>query len=153
MRPPALLAAALLLSAACAQPRQGAAAGSALAEGTPPAQSAPPAAEGDTGRIARLEREARALARTEGCDSDGSCRAAPLGSRACGGPRAYLPYCATTTDTVALMARLQELKRAEDDYNRSSGMMSTCEFREAPVVVREGRSCRFVGREGREEVP
>ena len=53
-------------------------------------------------RLSRLEREARALARTDGCDSLAQCRTAPVGWRSCGGPRTYLVYCAATTDTVTL---------------------------------------------------
>jgi len=63
------------------------------------------AARDDTSRIARLEREARALAHAEGCTA-GACRTAPVGSRPCGGPRTYLVYCAATTDSAALFAKL-----------------------------------------------
>src|SRR5687767_11462344 len=54
----------------------------------------------DTTRLARMEREARALVRTSGCDAASSCRTAPVGWRACGGPRSYVVYCAASTDTV-----------------------------------------------------
>ena len=92
----------------------------------------------------RLEQEARALAKTEGCTSTSACRTAPVGWRGCGGPRTYLLYCATTTDTVALFRKLKELEDAEKAYNAKSGMMSTCEFRMPPGTKLEGRSCREV---------
>lgn len=93
-------------------------------------------------RLARLEQEARALAKLDGCATTGQCRTAPMGWRGCGGPRTYLVYCAATTDTVALVRKLAELEQAERAYNASSGMMSTCELRAPPAVRLDGRSCR-----------
>lgn len=100
------------------------------------------AAEGDQPKIARLEREARAIAKTTGCHSASACRTAPVGARSCGGPRTYLVYCAATTDTVALFRKLRELETAEKAYNEKSGLMSTCEMRIAPRTVLEAGSCR-----------
>jgi hypothetical protein len=93
-------------------------------------------------RLVRLEQEARAIARTEGCTGAEACRTAPVGWRGCGGPRSYVTYCATTTDTLALMRKLKELEDAEREYNASSGMMSTCEFRMPPGVRLDGGRCR-----------
>lgn len=107
----------------------------------------PPATVQDTNvaeqeHLTRLEQEARALARTDGCDSLAQCRTAPLGWRSCGGPRDYLVYCAATTDTVALFRKLAELEAAEQAYNLRSGMMSPCAMRQPPRVALRGRSCR-----------
>jgi len=93
-------------------------------------------------RLSRLEREARALAHTSGCDSLAQCRTAPLGWRSCGGPRTYLVYCAATTDTVALFRKLAELEAAEKEYNLKSGLMSSCIMRQPPQVSIRGGSCR-----------
>lgn len=146
----------ILLLAACApssSPRDAAAADDPSAA-SPPASAAPappPAsaagAETDSTRIARLEREARALAHTEGCTA-GECRTAPVGSRPCGGPRTYVPYCAASTDSAALFAKLAELARAEEAFNTANGMMSTCEFRTPPAAALEGGRC--VARESQE---
>jgi len=97
-------------------------------------------AESDTSRIARLEREARALAHAEGCAA-GQCRTAPVGSRPCGGPRTYIVYCAAKTDSAALFAKLAELARAEDEYNRRNQLASTCELRMPPGVALSGGRC------------
>jgi hypothetical protein len=112
-----------------------------------PDTPASPAVASDTGpddrpRLARLEREARDLAKTAGCSSVSACRTAPVGWRGCGGPRSYLVYCAATTDTVALFRKLKELENAEKDYNAKSGMMSTCEYRMPPGVKLDGGSCK-----------
>jgi hypothetical protein len=93
-------------------------------------------------RIQRLEREARALARVDGCTSGGECRAAPVGDRACGGPRTYIVYCARTTDSVALYQKLDELSEAERTYNQQQGAASTCEFRMPPRLLAGLGSCR-----------
>ena len=100
-----------------------------------------PAGEADTARLARLEREARALAKQDGCGASAQCRTAPVGSRPCGGPRDYLAYCAATTDSAALFRTLDELARAEEEYNRAAGMMSTCEFRMPPTVSATAGRC------------
>src|SRR5687767_9178528 len=71
----------------------------------------------DTARLAQLEREAQALVSTTGCAAATSCRTAPVGSRGCGGPRSYVVYCPASTDTVALLRKLEELRRAEMQYN------------------------------------
>lgn len=129
----------LLLGAAigCTAPRAG-------GNGDTPTAGAAREVPSDSATVARLEREARALARADGCSAGGDCRAAPLGARPCGGPRDYLVYCARTTDSSALYRKLEELRQAETAYNQRTGAMSTCEFREPPRVGAVGNSCRVV---------
>jgi len=131
-----VLACALPFASACTRgPRQG--------EGQPQqGETPPPPAETAQQRVQRVEREARALARAEGCEGAGDCRAAPVGDRPCGGPRTYVVYCARTTDSVALYRKLDELARAERAYNQEQGLASTCEFRTPPPVAASGGSCR-----------
>ena len=97
--------------------------------------------QSDWAAIEKLEAEAKNVAKISGCDASGDCRAAPVGSRACGGPRYYIPYCARTTDSVALYRKLDEVAAAEREYNRKNNVMSTCEFRMAPTVESVGGSC------------
>ena len=123
---------ALAVLVACATPPQ---------RGAESAMSRSGDAPSDTARLARLEREARALARTEGCASASACRMAPVGWRGCGGPRTYIAYCAATTDSVALFRKLDELKAAETAYNEQVGMLSTCEMRLPPPVAVQGGRC------------
>jgi len=137
----AMLAAATVV--ACAKPTADDRA-SRDAAGPPLQQPSLPA--GDTATdptLHRLEREAVALAKGDGCSSVDQCRSAPVGNRPCGGPRYYVPYCSLTTDSVALFAKLAELSKAESDYNRKSGMMSTCEMRMPSELAHVGGSCRF----------
>jgi hypothetical protein len=96
----------------------------------------------DWAQIVALEDQAKALANAAGCASAAQCRTAPVGSRACGGPRYYIVYCAATTDSAALFQKLDAVATAEQAYNTRYKMMSTCEFRLAPTVGLAGGSCQ-----------
>ncbi len=143
-----LLAAAALLAGAACSPQSRAPGDSTRSIGS---VIAPPPTDTTTRvrdttpdarpRLVKLEQEARALAKTDGCSSASACRTAPMGWRGCGGPRTYLVYCAATTDTVALFRKLKELEDAERAYNASSGMISSCEFRMPPGVKLDGQRC------------
>jgi hypothetical protein len=132
--PPALVSVVGAVAAACNAPRQPATPSHETGQAT--------VQETAQERIQRLEREARALARVDGCTSGGECRAASVGDRACGGPRTYIVYCARTTDSVALYRKLDELAEAERAYNQQQGVASTCEFRMPPRLVAGLGSCR-----------
>lgn len=117
---------------------------------SPPAASIDPpggpgknsaAQEADWAGILQLETQAKALAKTEGCTSSGDCRSAPVGQKACGGPRYYIAWCAKSTDSAALYSKLAEITKAEQAYNQKYQIVSTCEFRVAPAVVSSGGSC------------
>lgn len=92
-------------------------------------------------RVRELEQRARALANPDGCDRADQCASAPVGAKACGGPRTYLVYCKATTDEAALLRALDELKRVEEEYNRAAGIVSDCAMAMAPAIRVEGRSC------------
>ena len=96
----------------------------------------------DWSQIVTLENQAKGLVKVDGCSSADECRSAAVGSRACGGPRYYLVYCAKTTDTVALFSKLKEVAAAEEEYNRRYQILSTCEFRMPPKVALVGSSCQ-----------
>jgi hypothetical protein len=95
----------------------------------------------DWEQIVAIENEAKALVKTDGCSSADQCRTAAVGSRACGGPRYYLVYCAKTTDTAALFRKLEAIATAEQEYNKRYQIVSTCEFRMPPQVGLVGGSC------------
>jgi len=109
----------------------------------PPINGAPPGTqEADWAAIVRLEDQAKAIAKTTGCATVGQCRTAPVGNRACGGPRYYLAYCSTSTDSVALFRKLDEIAAAENAYNQKYQIASTCEFRMPPPLALSGGECR-----------
>jgi hypothetical protein len=96
----------------------------------------------DWAQIVALEDQAKAIVKAGGCSSAAQCRTAPVGSRACGGPRYYLVYCAATTDSAALQRKLDAVAAAEREYNTRYKLMSTCEFRMPPNVALTGGSCQ-----------
>ena len=98
--------------------------------------------KGDWAQIVALEDQAKALIKAEGCSSTEQCRTAPVGSRACGGPRYYLVYCSRTTDSAALFRKLDAIAAAEREFNTHYKVMSTCEFRMPPTVAFSGGSCQ-----------
>ncbi len=124
----------------------------ACTQGTPGAPSKPTGDNGkivftgdqktDWAQIVALEDQANALVKTEGCTSPSECRTAPVGSRACGGPRYYLVYCSRTTDSAALYRKLDAVSAAEREYNTHYKLVSTCEFRLPPKVALSGGSCQ-----------
>lgn len=133
------LVAGLIVSACVQPPTNGAGAGDST---PPPASAQPGTQEADWAAILRLEDQAKAIARTSSCSSVSECRTAPVGNRACGGPRYYIAYCSTATDSVALFRKLDEVARAEDAYNRKYQLASTCEFRMPPPLTLSGGECR-----------
>lgn len=98
------------------------------ARDTTPDAGATGSRAGDSAHVAALEHAAVALARTTGCSSDGQCRNAPVGVKACGGARYYLKYCAASTDSVALFRALARLDAAERAYNARYHVVSTCQM-------------------------
>jgi len=96
----------------------------------------------DWAQIVALEDQAKALVKADGCGSAAQCRTAPVGSRACGGPRYYLAYCSQTTDSAALFRKLDAVAAAEREYNTRYNVASTCEFRMPPTVALSGGSCQ-----------
>ena len=66
----------------------------------------------------------------------------PVGVKGCGGPRDFVVYCATATDTAALTRKLDELARAERAYNERYEIASDCALQVAPTVTLAGQSCR-----------
>ena len=96
----------------------------------------------DWAQIVALEDQAKALVKTDGCASADQCRTAPVGNRACGGPRYYLVYCSRTTDSAALFDKLKQVADAENEYNRRYQVVSTCEFRLPPNVGIVGGACQ-----------
>jgi hypothetical protein len=114
--------------------------------GGPPLQAGPalPAADTSTDpTLHRLEREAIALAKADGCSSVEQCRSAPVGNRPCGGPRYHIAYCPLTTDSAALFRKLDQLAKAEGEYNTKNGFVSTCELRMPTELTLTGGVCRL----------
>jgi hypothetical protein len=98
----------------------------------------------DPTKIQALETEARELVEAGGCTDVSQCRTAPVGSRACGGPRDYVVYCAESTNEDALLRALDRLAKREDRFNRQCGVISICIFLSPPEVELVGGVCQAV---------
>ena len=98
--------------------------------------------ESDWSAVEKLEVEAKAMIKLDGCSASGDCASSPVGRKACGSPRYYLTYCSKTTDTASLRAKLEEVIKAETAYNQKYNVISTCEMRLAPEVEVSGGKCR-----------
>ena len=98
----------------------------------------------DPTQLQTLETEARELVEAGGCTDVSQCRTAPVGVRACGGPRDYVVYCAETTDEDALLRALDRLARREERFNRQCGVFSICIFVSPPEVELVGDVCQAV---------
>jgi hypothetical protein len=139
----ALTLAALL--SGCVQPAPN---GSGSGDSATPPSGASSSQDSDWAKVLRLEEQAKAIARVSGCADGGACRTAPVGNRACGGPRYYIAYCSTTTDSVALFRKLAEVAAAEDAFNQKYQMASTCEYRMPGPVALAGGECRMATQSG-----
>lgn len=144
-RVPAAVAAIALLALACAQsaPREvSPVADSALASGGGvPSLQLSGNQTADRERLDSLDGVARSLARTEGCSSVDGCATIALGAKACGGPREYLVYCRTGTDTASLMRTVELVNRLEREFNQRYEVVSNCMMMMEPGVALEGGRC------------
>lgn len=95
----------------------------------------------DWDAIVQLENQAKAIAKTTGCNTVEQCGVAPVGAKACGGPRYYISYCARSTDSAALFRKLDQVAAAERAYNRKYNIASTCEFAVPPTPLLSGGAC------------
>ncbi|HUQ18829.1 MAG TPA: hypothetical protein VM099_04380 [Gemmatimonadaceae bacterium] len=135
------LLAALISALACTKTPVSANTGDTETPGGSVGSGAPAGTQqGDWDAILKLEAEAKAIAKTSGCTAS-ECRSAPVGSRGCGGPRYYIPYCSKSTDSVALFKKLDQVAAAEKAYNIKYKIGSTCEFRMPPLVESVGGVC------------
>ncbi len=126
----AVLIAAVAVVAACAQ-----------REEPPSPEQRPNDLTPTLARVQELEQKARAIARADGCERLDQCATAPVGAKACGGPRTHLVYCKATTNEGELFRVLDELKRTEEAYNRAEGRISDCSIAAPPSVQLEGSTC------------
>jgi hypothetical protein len=86
---------------------------------------------------------------TASCTSPSVCRTLPLGVKPCGGPRQFLVYSLSSTDSVRLAADAARYNEAEAQKNRDKGMVSDCSVLMAPKVNCVSGKCAAVSSERR----
>jgi hypothetical protein len=85
---------------------------------------------------------------TAACSSPAVCRTLPLGSKPCGGPRRYLVYSVSVTDSARLAADAARYNEAEARRNKENGLVSDCSLLIPPKVSCVSRRCVAIQAEG-----
>ena len=75
------------------------------------------------------------------CADSLQCRSIAFGYKSCGGPRSYLIYSVTHTDTVALRSAVADYNAAEEAFDHKYGYGSTCDFVSPPALTCLGGHC------------
>ncbi len=68
------------------------------------------------------------------CEDSDDWRFAPIGSKACGGPKGYIAY-AVSIDTVQFFAKLEQYRNDENQFNAKWGIFSDCALVQSPSDV------------------
>ena len=74
-------------------------------------------------------------------ESLSACRLIGLGARPCGGPRVYVAYSITQTDSAGLAALVEIYNRLDRERNEREGLVSTCEVVGRPTITWEAGRC------------
>jgi hypothetical protein len=88
---------------------------------------------------------------TAACSSPTVCRTLPMGAKPCGGPRKYLVYSVSTSDSARLAVDVARYSQAEARLNEEKGLVSDCS-----AVVKPEVSCvsgRCVAMESERRLP
>jgi hypothetical protein len=106
----------------------------------------PPAAEGkrDSVELGDLRESIIRQVGTASCSASSDCRTLPLGSKPCGGPRQYLVYSATATDSSRLAADAARYTSAEAKKNQEERQVSDCSVLVEPRVGCISGRCQAV---------
>ena len=129
---------AMMLAAACGRTAQNQRAEPAAGE-MPPKDSPSDSSALDMARAA-----IRSLVGEPACSSVTQCRAQPFGSKPCGGPRQYLIFSATVTDSVRLASALARYHELDARQNERLGMSSDCAVVSRPALACALRQCAAV---------
>lgn len=70
------------------------------------------------------------------------CKVVPYGAKACGGPRGFLVYSASSTDEKKLQSLTAEFSRLEAEKNKEEGSMSDCSITPEPDLELVGGFCK-----------
>lgn len=74
------------------------------------------------------------------------CAAIKFGVKACGGPKKYLVYSKTSTNTDRLKNLVRRYNRCDDERNRRNQIGSDCEFITRPKLKLQRGKCVAVER-------
>lgn len=78
--------------------------------------------------------EIQNLAYSVSCTNASDWNYTPYGAKSCGGPQGYLPY-SNQIDVPDFLAKVDAYKLAEEAYNNTWGIVSTCDLPPQPTGV------------------
>lgn len=78
----------------------------------------------------------------QSCVVDADCDSLAIGSKACGGPTGYLSVSKLHPNLAEIVSLAVELEQKEDQLNRVSGNISTCDYEMPPQVRCVESVCR-----------
>ena len=90
--------------------------------------------EEDLAELTALQEEIELLIDSGICSENASCNYIAFGSKACGGPKAYLVY-STSIDTVLLQQNAATYNALENAYNKKWEIISDCAYLLPPNEV------------------
>ena len=90
--------------------------------------------EEDLAELTTLQEEIELLVDSGVCTENSSCDYLAFGSKACGGPKAYLVF-STSIDVTLLQQKAATYNALENAYNQKWGIISDCMYLLPPTSV------------------
>lgn len=90
--------------------------------------------EQDTRTLAEMRDKINQLANSETCTDENDWRISPVGSKACGGPAAYIAYPKSKEDSIIPL--IQNYTVEQSNFNKNYGIISDCMIVEPPTGLR-----------------
>jgi hypothetical protein len=109
---------------------------------SPAARAMPPKDSlGDSLTLDEARAAIRSLVAEPACSAVTECRALPFGAKPCGGPRQYLIFSTTVTDSVRLASVLARYHELDARQNEELGMISDCAVVSRPPLACASDRC------------
>lgn len=78
-----------------------------------------------------------------GCEATTSCKAVPVGKKACGGPTHYIIY-STVSSEDELTKLISRYNKLNEQYNKESGLISNCAIETPPMLNCISGECEVI---------
>ncbi len=94
----------------------------------------------DLQNLDQMLAEITSMAASVTCDDSSKWLTTSYGSKACGGPVGYIAY-SQDIDTTLFLEKVEEHRKAEDEFNRKWGIISDCALAAEPneVLCEDGK--------------
>ncbi len=91
--------------------------------------------------LKKMLAEIEAIADSVVCENAEEWEYTPIGSKACGGPSGFIAY-STKIDVPSFLEKVETYTKAEDDFNKKWGIVSTCDVLLPPngIACDEGKA-------------